>query len=505
MKVVVVGLDGATWNLLRPLAEEGALPTVKRLMEMGTWGELRSTIPPSTFPAWRCYSTGKNPGKLGVFHFTSLDMKQKKLLIHTAADFKGKDIWDYLGDSNFRCGVINMPGTFPVKEINGFMVAGYPAESRDYTYPSSLFAELKRINYVLHPKTVSRTFYIKKKATVKDQFTSRFALAKKYLQDVDFLHLTVRDIDGVQHLIWNDSSLIKEYWVHLDKQLESLLDSLGKEANVFLMSDHGFTKLNNNFFLNNWLIKNGYLCIHKTGSYIWLSTLKRISRVASKLRLAFLFSLVPKGIRVKAANVKSPLSRIEWEKTKAVASGNIGIEKLYINSDSLINEREYMTLKRRLRKELEDIKDPVTQRKAMRVFEREQVYSGPYVHKAPDLMVIPESGYQIVGTLSDTGEIWGRCPNHREAFHNMHGIFLAHGPDIKKNVEVKNITIYDIAPTILHMFGLPVPDDMDGRVLTEIFKQDSYMNQREVKYKRVDSERDRLKSRVKKLKESAKI
>lgn len=261
-KVLVIGLDGATWNLLEPWAREGTLPTINKLMEKGVWGKLESTIPPITFPAWKCYSTGKNPGKLGVFMFLKFDMKEKKIIFHNARDFKGKEIWDYLSENGFKCGVINMPGTYPPKKINGFMIAGNPAEDHDYTYPPSLEIELKSKGYTVHPQIALTRDSLKKQAEhIKNLFSSRFKLASEYFKDLDFLHLTIFYIDIAQHLLWNDSHTLKGYWRHLDKEISKLIKGIEEDTYVFLMSDHGFNKLKNNFFLNNWLLKNGYLAL----------------------------------------------------------------------------------------------------------------------------------------------------------------------------------------------------------------------------------------------------
>jgi len=508
MKVVVIGLDGATWNLLEPWAKEGTLPTIRQLMEKGVWGKLESTIPPSTFPAWKCYSTGKNPGKLGVFHFTSLDMKQKKLTVHNARDFKAKDIWDYLGEANFQCGVINMPGTYPVKRINGFMIAGYPAESHDYTYPPSLEIELKRNNYVLHPKSANKHSFSKNKSAVKNLFSSRFAIARKYLKDLDFIHLTIRYTDTVQHLLWNSPHILREYWAHLDGELENLLesDSLGEDAYIFLMSDHGFTKLKNSFFLNNWLHKNGYLVVKqgkKTSILKLIPSPKTILRTVGKLHLEWVLSVTPESIKSKAVQRLSLFPRIDWDRTRAVASGNIGIEKLYINKEGLQADQVYM-LTKKLKKQLKDIKDPLTGQNVMKVFEKEEIYKGPYVYKAPDLMIVPESGYQIVGSFSNSGNIWGKCPNKREAFHEQHGIFLAYGPSIRKGEKTEDAKIYDLAPTILHIFGLSIPKDIDGRILSEIFEPNSEPGRRPVVYEPA-GEKDRVKGKITKLRDSGVI
>ena len=508
-KVLVIGLDGATWNLLEPWAKEGTLPTIKRLMGAGVWGKLESTIPFITFPAWKCYSTGKNPGKLGVFLFLKLDITNKKIVVHNARDFKSKEIWDYLGENGLKCGVINMPGTYPTKKINGFIVAGYPAEDHNYTYPRSLETELKSKGYTIHPKIALDKDSFKKKITyIKDLFSSRFDLAKEH-KDSDFLHLTIFYIDDIQHFVWNDYHTVKEYWRHLDKEISEIIDDIGDDCYVFLMSDHGFNKLNNTFFINNWLLKHGYITLVQQNVKMHIAKhlpeSKTISRILDRLGLLWIIKFIPTNIKKTAVKQRFDfLHLIDWNATTAVGIGG-GVGMLYINNkDKLKDEQEYITLKEDLKKELENMRDPTTGDKPMDVFKREDVYKGPYVSEAPELIITPKSGYQIMEVLSDSGNIFGECPRGREAFHERYGIFLAYGPDIKKGVEIQDAKIYDLAPTILHIFGTPIPKDMDGRVLKEIFKEDSELAKMEIKYQEID-EKGTIKEKIKDLKKSKKI
>ena len=143
MKTIVIGLDGATWNLIEPWAEQGKLPNFRRIMENGVWGKLKSVLPISTAPSWKCYATGKNPGKLGAYFWYDFDRDQKRIKMVNSTSFKSKEIWDYLGEAGYECGVINMPTSFPPRRINGFMIAGFNAlDQLDYTYPKSLKGEL---------------------------------------------------------------------------------------------------------------------------------------------------------------------------------------------------------------------------------------------------------------------------------------------------------------------------------------------------------------------------
>lgn len=135
-KVVVIGIDGATFELIVPWIQNGKLPFLKRLKDEGVWGKLESTIPPVTFPAWKCYSTGKNPGKLGVYYWFSVDFYKKGYRFNNSLDFKSQEIWDYLGQNNYRVSIINMPSTYPPKKVNGFLISGMQAsEDSLYTFP----------------------------------------------------------------------------------------------------------------------------------------------------------------------------------------------------------------------------------------------------------------------------------------------------------------------------------------------------------------------------------
>ena len=135
---LVIGIDGACWPLISELIDSGKLPNLKKLRENGVWGDMKSCIPPITCPAWKCYSTGKNPGKLGVFWWEYLDIKNKKSIIPNSRSFDSKEVWDYLNDKGYKTGIIGMPTTFPPNKVNGFMISGAPgAENKGYTYPDT--------------------------------------------------------------------------------------------------------------------------------------------------------------------------------------------------------------------------------------------------------------------------------------------------------------------------------------------------------------------------------
>ncbi len=495
-KVVVIGLDGATWNLLKPWAMEGTLDTLKQLMETGVYGELESTIPPVTCPAWKSYSTGKNPGKLGVFFFFSLDREKKRVITNSPMDIKEDEIWDCLGRFGWKCGVINMPYTYP-KKINGFIIAGMPSEDHDFTYPPSLEKELKAMGYRVNPKIVLTKENLQKKADViKNTMSSRFRVAERYISNLDFLHITIYYIDFLQHFLWNEP-ILKEYWEHVDCEMGEFMNKIGTNDYVFVISDHGFTKMDNTFYINNWLIQQGYLKLKRKKVTPPAETLLRIVDKLSLLWLVYL--LIPKRVRVNFFMKKTFdfMGIVDWDNTKAVEIG-WGAGVIYVNADGI--ERE--SIKKKLKDELENLRGPKKGDRVLKVFDKESVYTGKFFEKAPDLIIVPNPGYQVWQTIGE--DLWGDCPFGHVAFHDMPGIFIAHGPGIKEGIEIQNAKIYDVAPTILHISGVPIPKDMDGRVLEEIFEEGSELAKRPIKYEEA-GEKERVKAKIRVLKTQRRI
>ncbi|MHC1635950.1 MAG: alkaline phosphatase family protein [Candidatus Methanospirareceae archaeon] len=494
-RVFVIGLDGATWNILKPWVEDGSLKAIKKLMEEGTYGYLESTIPPITCPAWKSYSTGKNPGKFGVFFFFSLDRSRKKVIVHTPKEIKSDEIWDYLGRKGIKCGVINMPYTLP-REIEGFIIAGMPFDDHDYTYPPYLEEKLKAIGYRVNPKIVfTRENLRRKREVMKDIISSRFRVAEMYINEVDFLHITIYYTDFLQHFLWKEP-VLKEYWEFIDKEIGKFIEDLGEEDYVFVISDHGFAEMKKTFYINNWLIQRGYLRLRRKKV---IPPAECMLRMVDKLRLRWLIQLLtPKRARVDFFMNKTFdfTSIIDWDNTKAVEIG-WGAGVIYINADDVERER----IKRELKEELESLRCPGGNERIMRVYEREEVYNGRFSEIAPDLILVPNPGYQVWQTIGKG--LWGDCPFGHVAFHDMNGIFIAHGPDVHKG-KIINAKIYDIAPTILHIFDVPIPRDMDGRVLKEIFKEDSELAKKPIRYEE-DREKEKVRERIKTLKMHKKI
>jgi predicted AlkP superfamily phosphohydrolase/phosphomutase len=514
-KVIVIGLDGATWNIIKPLINKGRLPTIGKLLKEGTTSNLESSIPHVTFPAWKCYSTGKNPGKLGVFWWLNIDKTSKKVRVNDSRSFKSKEIWDYLSYCNISVGIIGMPTTYPPKKVNGFMISEFNPLNAEFTYPRALKQDLK-INLGYNNEFIdyhggnADAVLKHNMELINQRFEAANYLMEKY--NPKFFNLTIFHIDAMQHFFWKFmekrdrkyGSAIEESWKLIDRNIARLLrEHTDNNTYIFLMSEHGFTSLKAIFNINKWLINRGYLVLNKD---IGLKPLLyRIATIIG-IRGSFIEKLKKisflKSILGDSSSILSDSTEhlIDWEKSKVIPTGG-GL--LYIN---LATSEDYGEFRKKLINEIKSISNPSSgESLAKEIYQREKLYTGQYIENAPDIVILPNEGYEIKSSF--IGDLWEFIPKEEgwSGVHKLHGIFLAHGQNIKKGIKLKGVKIYDIAPTILHIFGIPIPDEMDGRVLTEIFEEDSEPAKRKPIY--VDSsyyeemsERKKLKAKIKNLK-----
>jgi len=493
-KVIAVGIDGAPWELIDRFSKSGSIPNITELVRTGVSADLRSTIPPVTSPAWKCYSTGKNPGKLGAFWWTKVNFGKQRLTFTSAVDFKSRDYWDYISDAGEFCVQINMPMTYPPpKEFNGVFVSGVPALENDaYTYPVELKEELLRNHdwRITHDSEydVNPDKFI---ASVSQLIDKRFDLAEEYVERAALMHLTIFFIDDVQHYTWaqmrsgegKHADAIETLWSQIDDRIGRLRKRAGPDHHMVIFSDHGFTDLKGALYINEWLgpefIKKK--AVVKMGKK---STTEKMLTVADRAHLTpVLRRLVPAGRRKRFQENRNveELSRREffiWDETKVYGSSE---GPLYINRGLVPDDQEYEALRQRLVKEIEALVHPETGEPAIeKVYTKEEAYHGPHMEDAPDLIILPTLGYEIAANVSDEGRIWatpGTFHNKWTGIHRMEGILIINGPEVKEGLRLDGADIYDVAPTILALKGMPVPDDMDGKVLVEAMRDpDRYKN-----------------------------
>ena len=255
-KVLVIGIDSGDWDVIRPLLDRGELTALARFVREGAHGYLRSTIPPSTLPAWKSYSTGRYR-LLRDAYWYSFDPERRSLRV---ADLGGlqrlPELWDYLSAKGRRVAVINMPASYPPKRVNGVFVSGCPAQDyMSYTYPKSLKRELvRRFGYRASPSRVLQPLMPpEEKGEVVDELVelmeTRIEFAEHCLAELnaDFVHVTLFYMDNLQHYLLGsreDLELLYRAWRRVDRRLAELLKLVEeREGLAFLMSDHGICLL----------------------------------------------------------------------------------------------------------------------------------------------------------------------------------------------------------------------------------------------------------------------
>ena len=543
-KVIVIGLDGATWDLMKPWAEKGILPTFKRLMENGVYGNLESTIPPLTGPAWVSFATGRNPGKHGCYDFFIRRSSLNDMKPMTSKDIHGKTFYEILNENEKKCILINLPGSYPprIKEI---VITGLLTQSDNCIYPPALVDEIPE----LKDYRISQDASFRKGGDIKGFVNdlrkvekTRFECAKKlFSKDWDFFFVMFCECDAMQHAMHNKliSGMIDEnsYQIKAYKEMDEYIRWFvenAKNYNILFMSDHGFKTYKKMFFANEWLRREGYIKTEPKKEpqtrqerdktelpFFLLKEKKALSkRMIIKIPgflsnyLKWLTWFYPFYMKLKSVLPieiqQQNVVQLKLSETIAYSIGTANFGGIYINDKKRFKEGkveidDYENIRTEIINKLKQLKNPETGENVIikNVCKKEEVYFGSQLDVAPDIVFMLVDEYIVASSLFITKLFDDKFVDKMNT-HALQGIFLAYGPDIKKGAEIQGAKIYDVAPTILHLMDVPVTKDMDGRVLKEIFKEDSEFSKKEIVYQKID-EKEMIKERIKKLRDMRKI
>jgi predicted AlkP superfamily phosphohydrolase/phosphomutase len=504
-KVIVIGLDGTSWDLITPWIHDGQLPNFRRLMESGTSGVLRTTIPCITCPALPCFYTGKNPGNIGLFAFNKPDGS-----FMTYRDINSRTVWEILGKNGRKCGVFNLRTTYPPQPTNGIIVAGThnPTKQSHYIYPEELRPQVSDFHITMKELTQINLDLLKEKKeaveSLKRVTRNRFRTATGFLdrEDFDFFLLWIEHCDSIQHWSWHRKDYILDFFKMLDGLIAEVLEKYSKDHNIFFLSDHGFGGYKTHeFYLNSWLRKEGYLRMQDRklaiGLYytaynlasrlFGLGSLGMWLRVYSKILIKLLFRyLGKKGPRARGGEKRILASKrrflfgVDWQKTKAYSDLNWCIRL----NDQGLSETEREAVMEEIRTKLENLYDSEGNKVTKEVLRKEEIYTGAYLEQLPEIVILYNNHYSGRNTL--TRKITKKIPHpskvgsHQDA---VEAVVMAVGPDIRRGGKVEGANIYDLTPTLLHLLGEAVPQDMDGRVIKDIFAEGAEAFSREVEYR----------------------
>jgi len=474
MELLVIGLDGAPYHLLDDMRQR--MPCLDGLMENGSYGLLKSTIPALSLLAWPVFYTGKNPGKIGVYVTKLMRESVDEIRLPTSHDVKAPAVWEILSRAKRKVGVVNVPVTYPPKPVNGFMITGFltPPSSRNYTYPEELKDELADYVVDLDILTEEKKMPerdLDKSSLLREQYNITEKRARTCLRMIhkyapDFFIVNFKGLDNVQHLFWDTPQIIFEFYQRLNSIMKQLIDE-AKPTYTMVMSDHGFQPRSTKYFhINSFLEREGFLFRNRSlkGRFSIFSYNFGVYVVE---RFPFLRNLIPERTKSSVA-IGQMRDRIDWGRTLAYADWHRGI---FVSKE--LAGSDYREIAAAIIEKMKGIKDPETGELVFRAVKmKEELFSGPYFDLLPDIVWLPSTQYRINANLYprlisprlDAPHVSG------EHMTDPDGIFTLTGPGILRNKEIRGAQIADLTPTILYLMDLPIPGDMDGRVLEDAFE-----------------------------------
>ena len=504
MRAFLLGLDGLTLKVVEPYAKAGHLPNFKKIMEDGCYGILRSTVPSITGPAWVSMATSKNPGRHGIYEFRKkIGYGTEIMTKSTSPD--AEPIWSILNRNDKKVIAVNIPFTYPPDKIDDVMISGFmtPDMESDFVYPKEEKENLFRlipdymidIDETLFAHSRSRTKLITEITKIT---ANRRRLMNHYLKtrQWDLFFIVFTGTDRMQHFLWEQVMAMEpecvEFYKLMDDVLGDVIDNLDDETVLLIGSDHGFTYVNKFFAINTFFNQKGLLHL-KNGKQLNFSKKenlpKRMFEEAIGLaKMAGIKKLLPSSIvnHIKKAIPKPDITvdQIDWSRTKAFSLLYYGIIYLNIKDrepEGIVDRGQYDAICQEVTDLLMQVEDPETGNKVIKqVFRGDKLYTNADENGRPDLVIIVNEGYRVYVGLDKPVISENRMRRKKiTADHERDGFFAAYGSVIN-NMRI-DAEIYDIMPTILYLMGTAIPEDVDGKILTQAINKD-FLDNNEIKY-----------------------
>ncbi len=517
MRVFLLGLDGATFDLILPWAREGKLPNLASILRSSYFGELES-LPPITPAGWTSIITGVNCGKHGLADFLKLDRSSYGMEPTSRLDRKVETIYNVLGKAGLRCIMLGYPMTYPAEEVNGFMVTGMMTPRKDdlCTYPPGMIGSLdvklgETAFMASHREGQSRDDFL---ADIGDLTGCRERMVLHFIKehDFDFLAAVFMAPDIVSHSFWKHmdrdhpdragtpveelerfAGAIEKVYRQVDESIGRIMEALGdgnRDTIIMLVSDHGSGPLHGYVNINRLLVEKGYMTLQKGGG----AGISRDGRRDGKRERGRIFraisALLGRNRKENETSRPGELERayfgeVDWETTRAFSWGNlcsITLNRTGREALGTVEPGEVDDLARAMAEVLRDFRGEDGKELVDDVGFREEVFWGPYVDDLPEMfMIMRNISYLGRGINPIYRDIRNRPliePADISGTHRVEGIYAISDICSRKRmirrsgqlrITGKRCKVYDVAPTLLHIFGMDVPDHYDGKVIGDAF------------------------------------
>jgi predicted AlkP superfamily phosphohydrolase/phosphomutase len=507
--LLVVGVDGLPPALLRGLIDDGRVPNLARIAQAGTFGVLRSTPNYQSASAWTSLVTGVNPGRHGIIHFTNPVRGSYHFAQIDARARRAPTIWRMLSDAGVRVAALNVPVSYPAEQVEGVMIAGWLCPSpatEGFTCPAELAGWLAEEigDYPIHPD-------VRRHATGGDYLTvgklarrgieAKLDAARRIFERErpDVLCAVVTETDSLQHWCWHlldpdhpehdpglavrwREELLCVYSV-LDDALGELMSSVGESADVLIVSDHGQApNSGGQVLLRPWLIHRGYLVPRPRPSVrrlidvctrVGFEAIRRHAPNRLKSRLRSRFPRLQRRAQEGVSGVAA-----DWPRTRAWTEGG----QIYVNTRGTWPEGcvgpgpERLSLLGELREGLLGLRDADSGERAVASISLgSEQFEGRESDLMPDLLVHWRNDLRVTRLRDSDGAVIQRrdAPELPFGAHHPDGTLLTCGPSFRQVSHPLPHSIYDVAPTLLHLLGQPVPNSLDGRVMTDLMTSEA--------------------------------
>jgi predicted AlkP superfamily phosphohydrolase/phosphomutase len=421
-RACIIGLDGVPFNLLLSLANNGIMPSMRTLVEAGHLHRMKASLPEVSSVSWTSFMTGTNPGTHGIFGFTDLREHSYQVRFPNFLDVKVPTIWDRLGERGLKSIVINQPSTYPARKIEGALVSGFVAiELSRAVYPLSHLASLEKMGYQIDVDTdrARHDHDLLWKELDSTLEGGRKAFEYFWPQEWDLFEFVITGTDRLHHFLWDahdePGHPAHARFVNYYRKVDSLIGHIagryreltGGAKGLYLLSDHGFTGIVKEVYLNAWLEEAGYLKFDSPAP-------RRLTDMAPGTRA---FALDPNRIYL---NQKGRFPRGAVEKSEK--------KSLKVEIARALKELEYQGRK-----------------VAREVFDTQEIYSGAHVERGPDLIALAQPGFDMKGSL-DSKTVFGR--SDLQGMHTWDDAFLWTSKECQPD-----LAISDVAAIVMEELG----------------------------------------------------